>query len=804
MRAQLWNDGWKFWEETNAFALTWSVPQTARDVVLPHDAMLERTPWPDSPNGGDSGYRDGGNYVYVKRFHIPERIRDRTIQLKFEGVYMNAFIYLNGQLIGKRPYGFSSFDVSLNDYLKYDTENEIRVLVKNSGTPNCRWYSGSGIYRDVWLLDGDLLHLPDNSIKVSTNYVERDYASLNVSVTIKNRNHRPYTGSLVTEIYDTDGMCAVTTTMPLTVLSDTEETLEQTILVDDPCLWSADTPNLYRCVARFVCENREVDSAETQFGIRTLRLDAKRGLQVNGKTVKLRGACIHHDNGLLGAVSCDEAELRRVRILKEAGFNAIRSAHNPASSALLRACDKLGLYVMDEAFDMWSRPKKDNDYALFMDKWWQEDLAALVENDFNHPSVIFYSLGNEIPEVGMAQGSALGREIARVTKSLDPSRFVLVSINGIFTSGAGGDLDQITRDVLAAAGEGDGSVNDFMAAKHAHLDEIVVHPLISHRIDVASVGMDLVGYNYMSARYEPDTKNYTNRVMVGSETYPPDIVRNWALVEKLPALIGDFTWTGWEYLGEAGIGVPAYRFGEGGFGAKYPCYLAYCGDIDLIGNRRPISFFREIAFGMRADPYITVQDPAHYGEKLIKTTWIISDNHSNWTWSGFEGKPVIVEVYSPGTEVELFCNGISLGRKPAGNSVGCITLFETKYQPGTLLAVAYDGDSEMGRMELITTGEPVQISLEDKQKQGELIYIDISLQDKQGMVVPNQDLTLTAQVSGGELVALGCGNPKYTHNFNEGVAETFHGRALAILRRNSSTLTLTVTAENGLSRTLTI
>lgn len=798
MRAQLWNEGWKFWEEINAFALAWTEPSGARAVRLPHDAMLEQPPRPDSPNGGDSGYRDGGSYVYEKKFFVPEGLRGKTVQLRFDGIYMNTFVYLNGQLVGKRPYGFVPFTVSLNDYLKYGKENTVRVLVKNSGMPNCRWYSGSGIYRDVWLLTGELLYLPDGGIKVSTNYVEDEYASLNVTVQLKNRDFLPREVQMETEICDDTGRCVASASVPLAVLSSAEEVVPQTILVDEPKLWSAETPRLYRCVVRLVEQGREVDHAECEFGIRTLRLDARRGLQVNGQTVKLRGACIHHDNGLLGAVNCEEAELRRVRILKEAGFNAIRSAHNPASPVLLRACDKLGLYVMDEAFDMWSRPKTDNDYALFMDKWWREDLAAMVGNAFNHPSVIFYSLGNEIPEIGMAQGSALGREIARTAKELDPTRFILVSINGIFASGAGGDLDQITRDVLAAAGEDGGSVNDFMAAKHAHLDEIVVHPLISRRMDTASAGMDLVGYNYMTARYEPDAAKYPDRVMVGSETYPPDIPRNWALVKKIPALIGDFTWTGWEYLGEAGIGIPAYRFGEGGFGAKFPCYLAYCGDIDLTGFRRPISYFREIAFGLRTDPYITVQDPAHYGERLIKTAWIISDNQPSWTWPGFEGKPVVVEVYSPGTEVELFRNGVSLGRKPAGRKTGCISRFETEYQPGTLLAVSYENGAEIGRAELETTGEAVGLCVEAEPRMGELVFANLSLRDAKDKVVMHRDETLHVQVSGGELVGIGCANPKFTHMFNGNTTETFLGRAQVILRKGTELLRLIVEAENGL------
>ena len=805
MHAQLWNDNWKFWEEVNAFALVWSVPEDARDITLPHDAMRENTPRPDSPNGGDAGYRDGGNYVYVKQFHAPAEYRDRIVALKFEGVYMNAHIYLNGQLVGKRPYGYSTFVVPLNDYLNYGGENELRVLVKNNGMPNSRWYSGSGIYRDVWLLTADPLHIPDCGVKVSTCYCAEDYAALALSVKIENRSFLPRSTKLIAEFFDPSGQCAASVAFPVTLLGGSTETIEQTLTVDAPQLWCDESPSLYRCVVRLVSEEQESDHSETEFGIRTLCLDTKRGLQVNGKSVKLRGACIHHDNGLLGAVSTDEAELRRVRILKEAGFNAIRMAHNPASSALLRACDKLGVYVMDEAFDMWSRPKKDNDYALFMDKWWREDITALVERDFNHPSVLFYSLGNEIPEVGTTQGSALGREMARLTKSLDPTRFTMVSINGVFA--AGDHVPQIMSDVLSAAaarGETDGNVNDFMAAMDAHMDDIVVHPLVSQRIDAASAGMDLVGYNYMAARYEPDAENYPHRVIVGSETYPPHIPRNWALVKKLPNVIGDFTWTGWDYIGEAGVGIPAYRFGEGGFGAQFPCQLAYCGDMDITGFRRPASYLREIVFGLRNDPYIAVQDPAHYGEAIIKTPWVISDSHSNWSWNGFEGKPIVVELYSPGTEVELFQDGVSLGRKPAGEAVGFITTFETVYRPGTLSAVAYEGETELGRMTLASAGLPAGIALEAEPGDGELIYVNISVTDENGRIVSDRDLEITAEVSGGLLAGLGSGNPKPTHNYNESVTSTFHGRALVILRRTGGAMTITVTAQNGFKQSLTI
>ena len=802
MKCQRWNDDWKFWDEQNAFALVWNVPEHARTVTLPHDAMLERSPRADSPNGNDTGFRDGGNYVYVKQFFAPEEWRAQTVQVQFEAVYMNALVYLNGNLVGKRPYGYSPFTISLNDYLNYGGQNELRVLVKNNGMPNSRWYSGSGISRDVWLRTAPTVYLPEEGLRVTTRAIEAEYAVLELSAVIKNRSHLPRHVRLTLEITDPDGRIAAHAEHPLTVISGSDETLKQTVTVDAPALWSAEHPHLYRCRAVLTDGEDVLDQTDTQFGIRTLALDAKQGFRVNGESVKLRGACIHHDNGLLGAVSCDEAELRRVSILKQAGFNAIRMAHNPASVPLLRACDKLGMYVMDESFDMWSRPKKDCDYSLFIDKWWQEDLSALVEKDFNHPCVVFYSLGNEIPECGLPQGSAFGREMDRFVKAMDPTRFTLLSVNGVFA--AGDQVDTIVADIMAGgAGSTDGNVNDFMTIMDTKMDDIVVHPIMSDRLEHIAPCADILGYNYMTARYAPDAQKYPHRIMVGSETYPPDIARNWALVKQLPSLIGDFTWTGWDYIGEAGVGVPAYRFGEGGFGAQFPCQLAFCGDIDLTGFRRSASYFREVVFGLRRAPYITVQDPAHYGQHLIKTPWVISDSHSTWTWPGFEGKPVVVELYAPGDEVELFQDGVSLGRKPCGEAAGFLTHFETVFRPGRLEAVAYEQGAELGRMELTSAGALHALSLEAEPSEGGLVYVNITLLDEAGRVI-NSDMELTAAVTGGALAGFGSGDPKPTHNYIESVTNTFHGRALAILRRSGCEAVSLTVSGGGLTKIITI
>ena len=806
MKAQNWNHDWKFWEEKDSFTLVWSVPENAQTVTLPHDAMRLREANPDSPNGGDTGYRDGGNYVYTKQFHAPETWREQTVAVKFEGIYMNSLVYLNGQLVGKRPYGYSQFYVYLNDYLNYGKDNELRILVKNGGMPNSRWYSGSGIGRDVSLLTAGPVTLEPDGLFVSTRSIEDGYAVLEISAELRNRDRLPYAVRLEGCILSPERQKMAFFAAPVFLRAGAETRLTQTVSVDRPALWSDETPALYRCEVRLTADGIELDRDAVSFGVRTLQLDARQGLRVNGKSVKLRGACIHHDNGPLGAVTVPDAELRRVRILKEAGFNAIRMSHNPASIPLLDACDRLGMYVMDESFDMWTRPKKDLDYSLFSDKWWREDVSAMVRKDRPHPSVVLYSLGNEIPEVGMPQGSALGREMARLVKDLDAERFTMVSVNGVFA--AGDAVDRIMADVLSAAPEGaeGGNVNDFMSAMDTHMDDIVRHPIVSGRIEAACAGMDAVGYNYMTARYEADAAVYPHRVIVGSETYPPEIARNWALVKKLPCVIGDFTWTGWDYIGEAGVGVPAYRPGEGGFGAQFPCQLAYCGDMDLTGFRRPASYFREIVFGLRNAPYITVQDPAHYGETLIKTPWVISDSRSSWSWPGFEGKPVIVEVYSPGSSVELFLNGTSLGRRPCGPEHNFTAYFEPSYRPGTLLAVARNGETELGRMELGTTGAAVCLEAAVESVGEELIYANLTLRDENGGVAESEDVELRVSVSGaGELAGLASGDPKPVHGFTGNVTRSFHGRALAILRRTGGgEMILTAASDTGLSANVTV
>lgn len=787
MNRERLREGWKYWKDSDAFALMWSVPQNAREITLPHDAMLEETAYAESRNGGNTGFRDGAVYNYVRTLYAKEVWKHETVLLKFDGVYMNAMVYVNGALAAKCPYGYTGFYVPLNDYLEYGKENEVRVIVRNGAMPNSRWYSGGGIYRDVWLLTAPETYVVPEGVQVITEELEDELAVLRVNTELKNRSTIYHRLRLRTEISDTAGELVAVQEIPLTLFAGEEQKLTSRITVKNPKPWSDETPTLYQVKSILYEADMVLDENTERFGIRKLSLDAVHGLRVNGNSVKLRGACIHHDSGILGAATFYDAEYRRMERLKNAGFNAIRMAHHPAAPALLTACDELGMYVMDEVCDMWTRCKTDNDYALYFTEWWEQDVTSMVRKDYNHPSVILYSVGNEIPEIGMDQGSQICRKICRKIRELDADRYTLASINGTF---AAGDLIPQIMDDLKASGKLDGNINDFMTLMAGHQEElkkIITHPAVSERIDMACASTDIAGYNYMTARYEEDRKNYPDRVIVGSETNPPDIAENWKLVKKYNHVIGDFTWTGWDYIGEAGIGVPAYPTENGGFGAGFPCQLAYCGDIDITGFRRPMSYLREIVFGQRKGPYIAVQNPEKYGQFLMKTPWILSDTVSSWTYRGMEGKPVVVEVYAPGERVELRVNGTCIGSQPSGSTAGYRALFETTYQPGTIEAIAYEGENELGRMTLQTAEEGEKLHADvTPGKSRELFFVEITNCDAAGRVITDREVVLHYETSSDAFIRFGSGNPKTEYPYITAETKTWHGRALLIVRKTEA------------------
>ena len=784
MKATLFNQQWKFWEITNSFALNWAPPADARILDLPHDAMIEVPQDPDAKAGANTGYRKGGIYSYAKTLFADSA--DKTYLLKIEGAYMNAFVYVNGQLACKRPFGYTVFYVPLNKYLEYGKENEIRIQVRSGAEPNSRWYPGTGLYRDVYLLEAGKQYIKPDSVEIRTLRIPSEDqmkpqlelgdggfegsagvfhlklsgtanplsagkgAEVQIRALIANHTEEK-NGTLEAAIRDPFGhvvatgqvalddiaICDESATAlaccPVMHILDSPEDLDHALYptelsvdIPQPLLWSAETPYLYTCSLTLKSPVGNVlDTHEETFGIRILSLSAREGFRVNGQEVKLRGACIHHDSGILGAKTYEDVHIRQISKLKEAGFNAIRSAHNPAAPALLRACDQVGMYVMDETFDIWTRHKTDYDYGMYFEEWWEADVEAMVRNDFNHPSVIMYSIGNEIPEIGTPQGGRLTQMLCETIRSLDDTRFTLASVNGIFA--VGDQLDQIVHDVAAgiqADGKDAGNVNDFMAFTHQYMDEMTCHPIVDQVISVPFSHTDIAGYNYMNGRYELDSNLHPDRVIVGSETGIINIAENWNMVLAHPYLIGDFCWTGWEYLGEAGIGMPGYSGSGDPFGkAAFPLQISGTGAIDITGRRLPMSYYREIIFGLRKDPYIAIQDPAHYGDELIRNPWIISDAIGSWSWSAYTGKPVVAEVYCGSNEVELLKNGVSLGRKPAGASAGYMACFETTYEPGTLTAIAYQDGAPVGKWELSTASDDLQLVLEQDPAYRELIRL---------------------------------------------------------------------------------
>lgn len=811
MLKEKWNENWLFWNSKDAFALVWDVPENAKEITLPHDAMIETEAHKDSPNGGSTGFYDGGSYTYVKFLETKPGDNKKNIIIKFEGVYMNTFVYVNGQLAANRPYGYSQFYAEISHLLKDEGTNEIRVQVRNAAMANSRWYTGSGIYRDVYLLTSESTFLKPEGLKVDIEKADDSLATIKAVAEINNKDFASKELEVSFEVYDNDNKLVASDKKFVYTKGNEERQAVSRMAVENPKLWSEETPYLYSIKVKLASQGTDdaIDSDESRFGIRTLSLDAHNGFRVNGKEVKLRGACIHHDSGLLGSKTYDDVEYRRVKLLKDAGFNAIRMSHQPAAEALLKACDELGMYVMDETFDMWTRAKSDYDYNLYFMDWWKKDVEAMVNKDYNHPSVVLYSIGNEIPEIGTNQGSALAADISDLCHKLDGGRFTLASINGVFA--AGDAVGKITADVAGEVADTDDSVNvnDFMTIMDKYMDKIVVHDEISKVLEKACAATDIAGYNYMTARYALDAKNTPNRIMVGSETYPPEIVTNWREVEKFPQVIGDFTWTGWDYLGEAGVGIPAYNWGEGGFGAQFPAKLAYTGDIDITGFRRPLSYYRQIAFGMRKAPYIAVQSPAHYGQNLIKTPWVMSDAISSWTFAGYENKSVVVEVYSDGEEVELFCNDKSLGRKTVEEQDKNRVVFETVYEPGTLKAVSYEAGKATGEYVLKTaTGTPRLTAAFDSgcKQSADIQFISFTLTDGEGNVFTDSDQLVTVDVEGnGELLAVGSANPKEQEAYGTNKVRTFNGRAVAIVKREpGAKLILKAKTENGSKTEITL
>lgn len=813
MLRKKWNTGWTVSKSGESpMMAAFGAGTGQQELTLPHDAMIHEKRTQETKNQHQTGFYPGGCYIYTKHFEAPEQWREKNIQIEFEGVYQNARVYINGDYAGGHPFGYTNFYIRADDFLKYGETNEIQVIANNSAEEDSRWYSGSGIYRNVNLMEGDFLHIKEDGVRITTMEAEDDLAVLEVEVHLINNGIHTKKVRVHTVFSDQINETCGTEHTPVTVFARQQAVIRQRIQIEHPLLWNCETPNLYTCQIQ-IEENTSagegkntgniLDEAEEMFGIRTISLSAKKGLRINGKTVNLRGSCIHHDNGIIGACTLERAEERRCRQLKEAGFNCIRSSHHPLSRAMLDACDREGMLVLDELSDCWTRSKNNNDYAMHFPDYWEKDVERLVAKDYNHPSVILYISGNEIQEAAAAKGAQMNREITEKFHALDHTRYVTVAINGLLACmGRMGDIlcditgmtmEQMMQMQAQAAQSpasdaGSDAANgstDLMKGPMA--DAFAANHIVTEMLEEFASVTDLVGYNYLTARHAMEHELYPNRVVLGTETLPSDIVRLWKIVKENPHVIGDMTWTGYDYLGEAGSGV-FYYDGRQGFMPNWPISVAYMGDIDITGYRRPMSYFREIVYGLRKEPYIAVERLEHYGQKANQSAWIWKDEIASWTWNGYEGKPAVVNVYADADEVELFLNGRSLGRKPAGEENGYLASYEMSYEPGVLSAAGYRAGVTAGICELATASEKVELKVEADREflradGADLSYLTVTLVDGEGRQNLQAVKEVTVEIEGaGTLQGFGSADPATENTYDDHTWKTYDGCLLAVVR----------------------
>ena len=807
MRSMKIDRGWNFGLGT----LDWGARLTgnfgSHIVNLPHDYMIAGDVSADVPSQAASGYYNAGVAWYMKEIDIPAEWQDDQIFLRFDGAMMNATVEVNGDKAFLQHYGYAPFEADITRLAYPGQKNRIIITVNPSMQPNSRWYSGAGLFRGVELVHTPKLHIAMGGLHGYTKKIgyaadgTPETAYLQVSAEIKNDCAENRVAEVTFALIRDDTGETVKTSKTVTQIEPfSVGTAYMTLTVDAPKLWSAETPNLYRLQAavkeKGTCKTHIVtieqpteDSESVLFGIRTIEADVKHGLRINGKSVKLKGGCLHHDNGVIGTVSLYDAEARKVKKLKEVGFNAIRTTHNPPSAALIEACDRLGMYVFDEIFDAWGMGKQPGDYNQYFETDWEKDLTAFVKRDRCHPSVIIWSTGNEITErAGLGQGYVWATKLAETFRRLDGSRPVSNAICSFWN----GLDDHLTAEQMKKAREraAGGMQNADISGKGDLLWEEYTEAFAN--------GLDIVGYNYLEGKYEQDHEMFPERVILGSENYPKEIGIHWPMIEKTPWIIGDFTWTAWDYIGEAGIGKASFyepgdpRIGNPwGAPSPFPWRTANDADFDINGLIRPQGVYRRMVWG-KPETAVFSYDPATFDKVETLSSWGFPGVYKNWNWQGCEGKPVQVLVFSLAEEVELFLNGRSLGRAKAGeamvhNMPGTF-LFRIQYQPGTLEAVSYTGSKEASRGMLRTTGVAKQIRLvaeqDSLQSDGHsLAYVWVKITDEDGNVVPDAAVKLNAEVSGNaELLGFGSGNPVTDENYQNGSFTSYQGQALAVLR----------------------
>lgn len=730
-----------------------------RVLDLPHDWSIEDQAGTGSPFNRNaigqvsSGFTNCGTGWYRKTFTIPLSQKGKQFLIQFDGVYMNAEVWLNGKNLGSHPYGYTSFLFNITDKINYAEKNILAVKVKNEGE-NSRWYSGSGIYRHVWLNVLPPVHVANWGTSITTPEVSGSSAIVNIKTKIENKGTDKADIRLVTKIITTSGIESSDLETSYSISAGGNYEFDQNLKVTNPALWSTNNPNLYSA-RTFVYSNGHLsDSTDTQFGIRSITFDAINGLLINGVSLKLKGGCVHHDNGPLGSKAYDRAEERRVELLKASGYNAIRCAHNPPSPAFLDACDRLGMLVIDETFDMWKDGKNPFDYHLYFKDWWKTDVESMLLRDRNHPSIIMWSIGNEIPNGENHEVVSVAKMLADYIRKIDP-----------------------TRPITAA-------MNDVTIKKDAYFNVL-----------------DICGYNYAMDKYVSDHQRLPKRIMFATESYPLESFDYWMNVLDNHFVIGDFVWTSFDYIGESSIGWRGYMQYQN----FYPWNLAFCGDIDICGWKRPQSYYRD-ALWQENQLSIFVKPPhpsfEENPDRMDWSKWHWFDVVADWSWKGYENKPLDVSVFSSCEQVELFLNGNSLGKKFTNRSTKFIASWNVPYQAGILKAIGYTGKKKIKVSELISAQEATQIKLSaDKTKikaDGEdLVYVTVELTDENQTINPKAENLIKFTIEGGgSIVGVGNSNPVSTESYQQPQRKAWHGRCLVIVKVNKQAGSITLNARS--------
>ena len=762
--------GWKFAD--------FPIVNGYTDVDLPHDYSIKKK--------RDKNLDEYNAYIpvtcgkYVKYLEFNKGVH---YILDVDGAYACTEVTLNQNLLMLHPHGYTPMLVDLTDTVIDGVTNKLEITT-NPLPLSTRWFTGCGIYRDVFIWEGGKIRIEPWDMFISTNSVDKDGAKVRLKFTVSADDNA--TIKVNFEVFEDGGKSVVKESLTLDVVKGKNE-FEKVITVANPKLWDVDNPNLYNLKTEIYCGEELTDQSENTFGIRTIYADAKVGLLFNGKPIKLRGGCIHHDHGILGAASFPAAEERKIRLLKNAGFNAVRISHNPPSLALLEVCDRIGMIVMDEAFDIWNKRKfVVADYHLFFKEWWDRDIAYMVLRDRNHPSVISYSIGNEIYEIdGTSEADKWSEKLSNEIRKYDDTKFVTAAIQKV--SLATFRPESIDPEDYKA----------YMIEKNGNGEQKAINKIT----EGFEKPLDIIGFNYHHKHYGIFHETYPDKVIWGSENWTLGFHDYWKDVTDNIYNIGDFTWTAYDNLGEVGHGFFFWEREKGTANIhEYPWRTCYQGDLDLCGNRRPQSYFREAVWFGGNEPRIFVTHPEHFGEELYGRGWHWYDVQESWTFDDkYIGRPVKVETYIQADKVEWYINGKLVGESVPEKTIASLN---TVYEKGEITAVAYKNGKEFSRYTLETTGGAVAVNVVPesnslKADNRDLCYFDITVVDGKNRLVADAEEEITAYVTGGEFMGMFSGNPISEDDFATNVCHTIKGRATAIVRsKDAGTVKILITGKN--------